>query len=150
MDTHEPKDGDFIAYIDQLQKESAERLLGSGHPLITQLDKKQPKNDGHFFAGRKPADLRSPAELRAALSTAAAPASVGRILRAMLAIVIGTLLALYWMFASVSVGFLLVGIALIVWGMQRINRVSRQFFPRHNEQARAQVSTVFNAPTKTK
>ena len=39
IDTHEPKDGDFVAYIEQLQKESAARLLGSGHHVITQLEK---------------------------------------------------------------------------------------------------------------
>ncbi len=150
MNTQEPKDGDFIAYIEQLQKESAERLLGSNHPLINQLDKTQAKGDGHFFAGRKPADLRSPAELRAALSQVAAHAPVGRLLRAALSIAIGVLLALYWLIASASIAVLFIGIALIVWGTQRINRASRQFSPQQGEQARVQVSKVFTATHKTK
>ena len=42
IDTHEPKDGDFIAYIEQLQKESAARLLGITQHLVTKLDKAPP------------------------------------------------------------------------------------------------------------
>ena len=42
IDTHEPKDGDFIAYIEQLQKESAARLLGSTQHLVTQIENAPP------------------------------------------------------------------------------------------------------------
>ncbi len=154
IDTHEPKDGDFIAYIEQLQKESAARLLGSGHPLINQLESSPAKGankaGSHFFAGRKPADLRSAAQLQASLAPVVARASLGRLLSSLLSIAIGVLLALYWLIASASVATLVVGIAFIFWGVQRIRRAMRQFSPQQSKQTQALVSKVFSTANKTK
>ena len=95
IDTHEPKDGDFIAYIEQLQKESAARLLGSTQHLVTQLEKAPSggvnKSD-HFFAGRKPADLRSAAQLQATLAQVVAVPSLVGLFASMLPILIGAFL----------------------------------------------------------
>lgn len=132
IDTQEPKDGDFIAYIEQLQKESAARLLGSNQHLITQLEKKPSSGaaDSHFFAGRKPADLRSAAQLQAAVAQVASRADIGQLIYSTLPIAIGFLLAFYWLLASASTALLIVAIGLIVWGIRRITRALRKLSPQ--------------------
>ena len=152
IDTHEPKDGDFIAYIEQLQKESAARLLGSNHHLITQLDKKSPaagKGEGHFFAGRKPADLRSAAELRDSVAQVAAQVSPSQVFASAVLIATGVVLALYWLIASTSIAPLVIGTVLIVWGVRRFSRALKKPSPQQGNQAL--VSKVFStAAIKTK
>lgn len=152
IETHEPKDGDFIALIEQLQKESAARLSGGGQQVITQLEKKQESNKGgsHFFAGRKPADMRSAAEVQAAFAQVADRASFSKLFGAALAIVIGALLAFYWLIASASLALLVVAAVMILWGARSIQRAWRRFSPRQNKQARVIVTKVFTAPTKPK
>ena len=150
IDTHEPKDGDFIAYIEQLQKESAARLLASTQHLVTQLDKTPPggvnKSD-HFFAGRKPADLRSAAQLQATLAQVVAVPSLAGLFASMLPILIGAFLTLYWLVASASFVPLLIGIVLIVWGTRLFERARRRISQQPNKQTQALVSKVFAAPS---
>lgn len=155
IDTQEPKDGDFVAYIEQLQKESAARVLGSSQHMITQLDKTPASNankDGsHFFAGRKPADLRSAAQLQATLAQIAGVPSVRHILTPALPIVIGALLAIYWLIASASIVPLIVALGLIFWGVRSVGRALRQFAPHQNKELQTRVASVFTAPvTKSK
>lgn len=154
IDTHEPKDGDFIAYIEQLQKESAARLLGSTQHLVTQLDKTPAtgaKVGDHFFAGRKPADMRSAAHLQAALAQVAAVPSLGALFTSLIPILLGALLVLYWLVASTIAAPLLIGIALILWGVRRFERAVRRILPQQNKQTQALVSKVFTPPpVKTK
>ncbi len=150
IDTHEPKDGDFIAYIEQLQRESAARLLASTQHRVTQLDKTKTGDAGHFFAGRKPADLRSASQLQATLAQVAAVPSVGPVLASVLSILIGALLALYWVVASVSVVPLIIAVALIVWGVRMFQRAVRRFSPRDNKQAQALIAKVFTPPPNAK
>jgi hypothetical protein len=150
IDTHEPKDGDFIAYIEQLQRESAARLLGSTHHLVTQLEKTPPagadKAD-HFFAGRKPADLRSAAQLQATLAQVAAVPSLVGLFASALPILIGALFTVYWLVASASFLPLLIGIALIIWGARQFERARRRISQQPGKQAQALVSKVFTAPS---
>ena len=153
IDTHEPKDGDFIAYIEQLQKESAARLLGAHH-AVNQLEKSPAKGaakaDSHFFAGRKPADLRSAAELQAALSRVATPIAVGQLIVAALPLAIGALLGLYWLLIGSGPVLFLLAVGLIVWGVKRV----LQAVPPQDQRAHTLASKVFSAPaqktTKTK
>ncbi len=149
IDTHEPKDGDFIAYIEQLQKESAARLLGSTQHLVTQLDKTPPagadKSD-HFFPGRKPADLRSAAQLQAALAQIVAVPSLAGLFASMLPILIGAFLTLYWLVASASFVPLLIGIVLIVWGVRLFERARRRISQQPSKNTQALVTKVFAAP----
>ncbi|MGH6609830.1 MAG: hypothetical protein ACRECQ_06215 [Burkholderiaceae bacterium] len=151
IETQEPKDGDFVAYVEQLQKESAARVLGAHHS-VNQLDKTATgasKPDSHFFAGRKPADFRPASASREAL-TQIATASASRLLSATIAIVIGVLLAFYWLFASASIVLLAVGIALVFWGIQRVKRAVQRISPQQRQQAQAAVSKVFAPPAKAK
>jgi hypothetical protein len=150
IDTHEPKDGDFIAYIEQLQKESAARLLGSTHHLVTQLEKTPATGANkadHFFAGRKPADLRSAAQLQATLAQVAAVPPIGRLFASALPILIGALLALYWLAGAASIVPLVIGIALILLGVRLFRRALRRFLPAPNKQTQTLVSKVFTAPS---
>ena len=152
IDTHEAKDGDFIAYIEQLQKQSAARLLASTQHLVTQLDKKpsaSANNADHFFAGRKPADLRTAGELRASVAQVAAQLSPSQVFASAILIAIGVLLALYWLIASTSIAHLLIGTALIFWGLRRFSRALKKLSSQQQNQAA--VAKVFNAGTmKTK
>lgn len=152
IDTHEPKDGDFIAYIEQLQKESAARLLASTQHLVTQLDKKPAAGANkadHFFAGRKPADLRSAEELRSSVAQVAGQLSPSHVFASAILIATGVVLTLYWLIASTSIALLLIGGALIFWGVRRFTGALKKLSaPKANQ---ALVSKVFNAGTiKTK
>lgn len=154
IDTHEPKDGDFIAYIEQLQKESAARLLASTHHLVTQLEKTPATGANkadHFFAGRKPADLRSAAQLQATLTqVAAVPSLVGLFVSAV-PILIGMLLILYWLVGSASFLPLFIGFALIIWGVRLFERARRRISQQPSRHTQELVSKVFSAlPAKTK
>ncbi len=150
IDTQEPKDGDFIAYIEQLQRESAARLLASTQHLVTQLDKAPAsgatKAADHFFAGRKPADLRSAAQMQATLAQVVAVPSLIGLFASALPILIGALLALYWLVASASFLPLLIGIVLIVWGARQFERARRRISQQPSKQTQALVSKVFTAP----
>ena len=149
IDTHEPKNGDFIAYIEQLQRESAARLLASTQHLVTQLDKTPPAGGNkadHFFAGRKPADLRSAAQLQATLTQVAAVPAIGPLFISAFPILIGALLALYWLVVSASIVPLVIGIALIFWGVRLFKRALRRPSPHESKPAQALVSKVFTAP----
>lgn len=150
IDTREPKNGDFIAYLDQLQRESAVRLLGSDHHLITQLDKKSGSNankDGsHFFAGRKAADMRSAAELQAALPQLVDRTAIGRLFGSLALLATGALLLMYWLIASASFLPLIVSFVLFYWGALRFQRAARRLSPRTDKQAQALVTKVFSTP----
>ena len=152
IDTQEPKDGDFIAYIEQLQRESAARLLAGTQHLVTQLDKKpaaSANKTDHFFAGRKPADLRSAGELRASVAQVAAHLSPSQVFASAILIATGVVLALYWLIASTSMAPLFIGIALIFWGVARFSRALKKLSLQRGNQAA--VSKVFSAGTmKTK
>ncbi|MEP6609300.1 MAG: hypothetical protein ABJA83_11545 [Burkholderiaceae bacterium] len=154
IDTHEPKNGDFIAYIEQLQRESAARLLGGGHHVITQLEKKQAstanKDGSHFFAGRKPADLRSAAQMQATLEQMAAVPSVIRLFTSAVPILLGMLLALYWLVASASIAALIMAVALVIWGVRRVQSALRQFSPREIKPAHTMVAHAFTPPPAKK
>lgn len=143
IDTKEPKNGDFVAYIEQLQRQSAARLLGSNHHLITQLDKNSAgsgaKGEGHFFAGRKPAEMRSAAQMQATHAPRAAPIALGPLAIPALPIGIGALLAFYWLFASSSVGLIALAIGLIIWGIKRVMNALPE-----EKVAPAQVAKIFS------
>ena len=149
INTQEPKDGDFIAYIEQLQKESAARLLASSQHLVTQLDKTPAGGTNkadHFFAGRKPADMRTAAQLQATLAQVIAVPSLAGLFASILPILIGALLALYWMVASASFLPLFIGIILIVWGARQFERARRKIAQQPAPQTQA-ISKIFAAPT---
>lgn len=151
ISTQEPKDGDFVAYIEQLQQESAARLLGQHHSL-NQLEKPSStagKSSSHFFASRARADVRAAGDANAALMQLASGFSPGRLLSAAVAVVLGVLLALYWLLTSASIVLLAIGIALVFWGMHRIKRVAQRLSPQ-KQQAQALVSKAFGVPSKAK
>lgn len=150
MNTQEPKDGDFVAYIEQLQKESAARLLSSTHHLVTQLEKTPAAGANkadHFFAGRKPADLRSAAQLQATLAQVVAVPPIGPLIASALSILIGAAFAFYWLVATASIVPLALGIGLMAWGLRRFQRALRRLSPQPTKQAQPLVSKVFTAPT---
>lgn len=153
-DTHEPKNGDFIAYIEQLQKESAARLLSGSQHLVTQIENAPPggvNKSEHFFAGRKPADLRSAAQLQATLAQVVAVPSLVGLFASMLPILIGAFLALYWLVAAASIVPLVIGIMLIAWGVRLFERARRRISQQPNKQTQALVSKVFaSTPVKAK
>ena len=128
-------------------------LTGSNHHLITQLDKNSPaaagKGDGHFFAGRKPADLRSAAELRDSIAQVAAQVSPSQVFASAVLIATGVVLALYWLIASTSMAPLVIGTALMFWGVRRFSRALKKLSPQQGNQAL--VSKIFSAAAiKTK
>ena len=150
IDTREPKDGDFIAYIEQLQKESAARLLSSTQHLVTQIENAPPggvNKSEHFFAGRKPADLRSAAQLQATLAQVAAVPSLIGLFASMLPILIGAVFTLYWLVAAASFVPLLIGIMLIVWGVRLFEHARRRISQPPDKQTQALVTKVFAAPS---
>jgi hypothetical protein len=141
--TNEPRDGDFVAYLEQLQRESAARLLVQAKSQMTQLP-----------ASAARPDHASPGAPTTAMPRLAADELLGRLTspRASAALVLPTLgiffggaLLLHWLTKGSTLLSLLIGIGLVIWSVRRLRRVAiERAAPRATSQTL--VSQVFGKP----
>jgi hypothetical protein len=109
---HEPRDGDFVAYIEALQRESAARLARhQGIAVGTEPGARAPKEA--FFDTPKPPPLEQAVERLVRQNTDA------RLVRALVAAVVGAAFLLVWLGNGGALWFLL-GVALLVYGVPRV------------------------------
>jgi uncharacterized membrane protein HdeD (DUF308 family) len=86
--------------------------------------------------------------LRASVAQVAAQVAPSQVFASAILIATGVVLALYWLIASTSIAPLVIGTALMFWGMRRFSRALK-LSPQQGNQAL--VSKVFSAATiKTK
>jgi hypothetical protein len=170
----EPPNGDFVAYIDQLQRESAARILAQSKQAMVELP-----------AGQVPASGRG-----TSTSVAARPVSAGnggnggfgfdnsahgndaagsvlplsrleadKLLARLaserakaqqvgtaISLVIGIALIFYWFASRAGVVPLLLGVGLLVWSIRKLRRGSAQRADARTQPGRDAISKVFGRP----
>jgi len=147
--SQEPRDGDFVAYIEQLQKESAVRMNAKSD--VAMVDTRAQSANPHSaatdsrrvaMATAPPApvlDRQQAEELVARLTRARASGEVA----ASIGLVVGIFMLLVW-FASDAGGLpLVVGIALTVWAISRLRRLRQQRRAAPAPEGRALIAQVF-------
>ena len=120
----EPPDGDFVAYIDELQRQSAARIsAGSDRSMTEAASHRMPAAAplGASDAAARPVlDRQQSEELLARL----AQRTPGR--RASgIALFVGVVLLLLWLTTRTGALPFLIGIALVAWGASRLTRGAR-------------------------
>ncbi len=109
--THEPRDSDFVAYIDELQRESAARIQAqSKAPMIA-------------LHGAPVLDAQEAQELLARL---ARTRPVPRFISGILGAAVGAVPLLYAVLGPGGALPFLIGFGLLVWAVPRLGRASSE------------------------
>lgn len=116
----EPRDGDFVAYIEALQRESAARLAQQ-HVGVTETTAAS-KSTGQFFEEKpKPAVVPN---LQQTVERFVRHDTDGKVLKALVAGVIGTVSLLAWL-GDGGLFSLIVAVALLAYAVPRLLRAFR-------------------------
>jgi hypothetical protein len=116
----EPRDGDFVAYIDALQRESAARLAQQ-HVGVTETTAAS-KTTGQFFEEKpKPAVMPN---LQQTVERLVRHDTGGKVLQALVAGVVGAVFLLAWL-GDGGPFSLIVAIALLAYAVPRLLRAFR-------------------------
>lgn len=152
--SQEPRNGDFVAYIEQLQKESAARMNAKSDVAMveTRSQSANPHSaatDSSRAAKADPRtapvlDRKQAEELLARLARARAPGEVAP----SIGLIVGIFLLLAW-FASDAGGLpLVVGLALTAWAISRLRRLRQGRRDAPSPDGRALIAQVFGKNTK--
>jgi hypothetical protein len=135
---NEPKDGDFVAYLEELQRESAARL---GHPHIAApTSAAQPGARDPFLESSK-SDARR--EAQAVLERFLRRDGDALLVKPLVAAVVGITALLVWLERGGMFWFL-VALVTLWYGIPRLVRAFRAFdLPKPN---RAAIDQVFGKP----
>jgi hypothetical protein len=164
LTSQEPRDGDFVAYIEQLQRESAARIHAQSQVRMVELPANAPPRTGAPRpaqlppSGSVPAgqatrrgsmsgdesppllDRRQAEEMLARLARSGASshnASAG------IALAIGAVLLLTWFAFDTGALPFLIGLGLTLWAVSRLRRAARQPASTAGPRGRDQVSHIF-------
>lgn len=140
----EPKDGDFVAYVEALQRESAARLLQQHVGVVSAATAESDAKSGHFFEDKKKTAARVPAINQA----------VERVLRdgdralvkALVAAVIGVVALLLWFARGGALSFL-VAVVLLAYALPRLINAFRAITTTQPAN-RTVVNDIFGKPGK--
>lgn len=117
----EPRDGDFVAYIETLQRESAERL--AQHHINVNLAAAAPtsasKSASHFFESAAEAKPAPGAGIDQAIERVLRPGVDARFVKALVAGVFGLVFLLAWFGRGGAFSFL-IGVVLLVYAVPRL------------------------------
>lgn len=113
---NEPKDGDFVAYIEALQRESAARL-GHQH-LATQANPAQPSGKDQLFPDRGSVEQRK-SDVEAAVERVLSAGGDRELVKAMVAAVFGLAALMVWMGRGGALSFL-IAVGLLVYAVPRL------------------------------
>ena len=122
----EPPGGDFVAYIDELQRQSAARVqaqAGSNVDARTTYGLEPRSSPEKHATVTAPVLTRQQAEemlARLARRSAAAGSRSGQV-----AVVLGIALLILWFATRAGTLAFLIGVGLLVWGLIRQSRVTR-------------------------
>lgn len=173
MKSQEPRNGDFVAYIEQLQRESAARLRASGHTQLVELPhtpvgtREAPAAGtthpapsarapaaarGTFMESDGPVLNRQQAEdlterLKGAVRNA--PRERRPVAGPAIALVVGGLMIVQALVGDLNVVALAIGIGLVVWGFRRLralNAGSTAERLRRHAEYKQRVSQTFGKP----
>jgi hypothetical protein len=167
----EPPNGDFVAYIEELQRESAARILaqskqamvelpsgrtprvgGAGSAATTRLDSRQlsPGTGDHGFADAAHPEQEtssilplSRVEADKLLARLASDRATAQQVGSGIALIIGVLLILYWFASRAVIVPLLLGLVLVVWSIRKLRRTAARRADVRASAGRAVISKVF-------
>jgi hypothetical protein len=167
----EPPNGDFVAYIDQLQRESAARILAQSKQVMVELPASRSPtsgrsasttlaarpvsagNGGYGFdnalQGKDDTGSVSPLsrlEADKLLARLASERARAQQVGTAISLVIGIALIFYWFASRAGVVPLLLGVGLLVWSIRKLRRGTAQRADARTDPGRAAVSTVFGRP----
>jgi hypothetical protein len=113
----EPRDGDFVAYIEALQRESAARLAQAR----VHVDDAAPTGQasGHFFEKDKAARAASPAALQQTVERIVRGDTDAKTVKALVAGVVGAVFLLTWLADGGPFAFIL-AVALLAYAVPRL------------------------------
>jgi hypothetical protein len=148
IETNEPKDGDFIAYIEDLQKQQAARLVANAHQTGTGTTPagKAILSDSAFEPRTRPTAAEAQRAARERLRQAAP--SIVRLLGAALPALIGLLVGLHWLIAESGPVQLVIAVFLLIFGARRFKRVMLGLTATEHAQASALISQFIARPDK--
>ena len=121
----EPRDGDFVAYIERLQRESAARLSRqsapvpidtSPHAATTPVAR---KSAAEQFANSAATEL-SKVQVEQLMTRLSASRPVARAIGGVIALIVGVFLFLIWLVADRSGLWVVIAVALTLWGFSRL------------------------------
>lgn len=140
----EPPNGDFVAYIEALQRESAARIhVKSQIPMVDTAapghGPTSPSSSASHDASEPVLNRQQAEELLARLARSGRPP---RAAQAVIALVVGLVLLFFWFVGDGGVVPLLIGLGFVAWSVSRLRSLGRQAVePGH--QARAQIAQLF-------
>jgi hypothetical protein len=152
MTSQEPRDGDFVAYIEALQRESEARLHRPQPPLGAPVHP-----GGHVTGSPEPGRPASPgigtrSDIAApVLSRLQADELLARLARTGgssqargtgIALAVGVVLLLFWFIADGGAIAFLTGLGLTLWSVSRLRRLGRPS-PDAAKHTREQIAGLF-------
>lgn len=140
----EPPNGDFVAYIEALQRESAARIhVKSQIPMVDTAapghGPMSPSSSASHDASEPVLNRQQAEELLARLTRSGRPP---RAAQAVIALVVGLVLLFFWFVGHGGVVPLLIGLGFVAWSVSRLRSLGRQAV-EPGRQARAQIAQLF-------
>lgn len=148
IDAHEPKDGDFIAYIERLQEESAARLklnITFDSDAVASTAAHVPPSGSAPVPGKFEPSTGAEVSLHRHLRT---PTSALRLIAGGFAAVAGALLLLQGFFFDAGALSMLIGIGLLVWALPRLRSALGTPSTQRRAVSREMVEQWFGAKPK--
>jgi hypothetical protein len=140
----EPPNGDFVAYIEALQRESAARIhVKSQIPMVDTArpghGPTSPRSTASHDASEPVLNRQQAEELLARLTRSGRPPQATR---AVIALAVGLVLLFFWFVTDGGAVPLVIGLGFVAWAVSRLRSLGRQSSePGH--QARAQIAQLF-------
>jgi hypothetical protein len=167
----EPPNGDFVAYVEQLQRESAARILAQSKPVMvepsglapgtvrgamTNVLDAQPKSAeyggygfgnaaSHSEVGTASVLPLSRLEADKLLARLASERAKAQQVGTAISLFIGVALIFYWFASRSGVVPLLLGVGLLVWSIRKLRRGTAQRADARADAGRTAISKVFGS-----
>ena len=152
--SQEPRDGDFVAYIEELQRASAARIRAQAGATTIEFAPHPTHEAGGASAARK-ADVGASGHAAPVLDAREAQELIARLARSRpaarlvsggAAAAIGTLLLLYSVLGNGGALPFLIGLGLLLWAVPRVRRALREIPPSDRQHARRIAETFGRRP----
>lgn len=121
---NEPPGGDFVAFIDELQRQSAARMRARGD-TAADADAAMTPAPGSAEAETGSAPVLTRQQAEALLARLARRGATGASRSGQVAVILGIALLVLWFLTRAGTVAFLIGLGLLVWGLVRQSRAAR-------------------------
>ena len=143
IESNEPKDGDFIAYIEDLQKQQAARLVANRPQSgpVPAAPTKTAQDSGSFESRARPTSAaEAQRAARERLQQFALP--LAKLVGAALPLLVGAVIGLHWLIAGSNPLQLIIALFLLAYGVRHLKRALQGFSPAERARASALVAQL--------